>query len=489
MRKMKKRNLVYGCLLGSALFAFTSCSDFTDVQPKGKNLLSTTTQLEMLLNTEFYTDAGDGPQFVGDKIETLQNIPTLLSQPTPTRNSIILSWDESLQDRLAELTSSDGEYSTYYGYVGTISNPILSQLGEATGDEAMKNQLRCEALTLRAYAHYLLVNKFAKAYNPATAAEDSGIPYLLETQDISQPTVQLTVQEVYDHILADVQEAIDLDGLPLVAVNRMRLSKPCAYAVKALALLSMQQFDEAEEAARQALALNSAVDDYNAMLSTSTDLMGQSYNVLLRPRLECEEDLFYVHSIEFYTAITPEAEARFEPGHASLELIDTMNKMYAGLGDMAGSMLGLPGLTVTFDLNSGWNMVGLKTTHMYLIVAEAEIRKGNYDEAMRALDAIRVNRINPEIYQPLEGSVTTEADAILHLKQTSHGENIYSCYNFINRKRWNQLDGWKETFTRTMIGTTEEFSYTLTPESPLWIFPFPQNVMSNNPNIVQNYKQ
>ena len=99
---------------------------------------------------------------------------------------------------------------------------------------------------------------------------------------------------------------------------------------------------------------------------------------------------------------------------------------------------------------------------MYLIVAEAEIHKGNYDEAMRALDAIRVNRLASETYQPLEGTVTTEADAIRHLKQVSHGENIYSVYNFIHRKRWNQVSG--------------------------WIFPFGQNVLANNPNITQNYK-
>lgn len=482
---MKTRPILYGCLLGSVMFAFASCSDFTDVQPKGKNLLTTTTQLEMLLNVPFDQDDGDGPQFVGDKIATLSNIPTLLSQPTPTRNSIILSWDESLQDKMAELTSSDSEYSSYYGVIGTIANPILMNIGAASGDEAMKNQLRCEALTLRAYFHYLLINKFAKAYNPATAAEDSGLPYLLENQDIAQPTVQLTVQEVYDHILADIQEAIDLDGLPTSAVNRMRMSKPCAYAVKALVLLSMQRFDEAEEAARQSLALNGTVNDYNTMTGTGTNLLGETYEVLLRPRLECEEDLFFTYGIEFYQSISKEGEARFEPGHASLERIDTANKMYAGLGDMSESMQGIPGLIMTFDLNSGWNMAGLKTTHMYLIVAEAEIRKGNYDEAMRALDAIRVNRINPEIYQPLEGAVTTEADAILHLKQTSHGENIYSVYNFINRKRWNQLDGWKETFTRELAGNT----YTLTPESPLWIFPIPLNVISNNPSIVQNYKQ
>lgn len=33
---MKTRPILYGCLLGSVMFAFASCSDFTDVQPKGK---------------------------------------------------------------------------------------------------------------------------------------------------------------------------------------------------------------------------------------------------------------------------------------------------------------------------------------------------------------------------------------------------------------------------------------------------------------------
>lgn len=484
---MKTKHILYGCLLGGAMFTFASCSDFTDVQPKGKNLLSTTTQLEMLLNREFYMDSGDGPQFVGDIVATLSNIPTLLSQPTPTRNSIILEWDASLQDKLAELTASDGEYDNYYSIIGQVANPILSRIDAATGDPTVKKQLRCEALTLRAYFHYLVVNKFAKAYNPATAAEDPGVPYVLETQDVAQPTVKLTVQEVYDHILADVQEAIDLDGMPTVAVNQMRMSKPCAYAVKALALLSMQRFDEAEEAARQALSLNDAVDNYYEMLTTTRNQLDEEYQVLLRPRLECQEDLFFTYSLEFYEALTPEAVARFEPGYATLELIDTDIKMYAGTTEgIAAQMMGLDdSYPLTYDLNSGWNMVGLKTTHMYLVVAEAEIHKGNYAEAMRALDAIRVNRLAPEIYQPLEGTVTTEADAIRHLKQVSHGENIYSVYNFIHRKRWNQVSGWEETFTKTLVGGT----YTLPPDSPLWIFPFGQNVINNNPGIVQNYKQ
>ena len=52
-------------------------------------------------------------------------------------------------------------------------------------------------------------------------------------------------------------------------------------------------------------------------------------------------------------------------------------------------------------------------------------------------------------------------------------------WNFINRKRWNRLDDYKETFTRTICG----INMSLTPDSKLWVFPIPQNVINNNPNF------
>lgn len=477
-----KKLVAYILLLGG-LLSSTSCSDFTDIQPKGKNLLTTTTQLEMLLNAEFDMASSDWQMMCGDMIYSFENIPTLINRPQKTRTSIILTWDESQQDYMAELTSSDANYSDMYGVIGTIANPILSRVDEAEGTEAVKNQLKCEAWTLRAYFHYLLVNKFAKAYNPATAAEDGGIPYMTEDDDITAMPEKKTVQVVYDSILADAQRAIDLDALPATAVSRMRMNKACAYAVKAFALLSMQRFDEAEEAANQALALNSRVSDYNNMLTTVTGSVTHgTYDAILRPMLECEEDIFYTHRLEFYDAITPYAWDLFEDGHACRDKMVTDWMQLDYTGGMALSMIGLD-YTYTMDLSSGWNFAGIKTTHMYLIVAEAEIHKGNYGAAMAALDKIRVNRIDPEVYQPLEGTVSTEADAIRRLKQTAHGENIYSLWNFINRKRWNQVSGWEETFTHDFNGQV----FTLTPESSMWVFPFPSNVTNLNPNMTQNY--
>lgn len=467
-------------LLTVHILMLTACSDYTDLQPKGKNLLSTATQLEMLLNEEYMTICTDMKSVCSDLCPAVENLPTLLSQPTKTRAAILASFDDTEMDHLAELTATDDDCANYYGYIGRIANPILLNIDGAEGEQATKNRIKSEALVLRAYFHYILVNKFAKAYNPSTAATEPGVPYMTEESDITVPTTKVTVQEVYDNILADLDAAINLNALPDVAANRMRISMPCAYAAKALVLMSMQRYDDAQAEAQRALSFNSTVDDYNTMLSTTYGMFGMPHEVFTRPQLQCQEDLFYTYGVEGYP-ITTEAWNLFEPGSICHDNLSTMNMAYDYMMDMGMMLLGVP-YEFVMDYTSGWNGAGMKTTHMYLILAECMLRKGNVTQAMEQLDKIRKGRIKQDVYQPLTGNVTTLDDGIAHLKQTSHGENNFSIWNFINRKRWNQTD-WRETFTRNIAGTT----YTLAPESRMWTFPFPQNVMNNNPSMTHNY--
>ncbi|MBR1463229.1 MAG: RagB/SusD family nutrient uptake outer membrane protein [Prevotella sp.] len=485
---MKKNNIFKSltvCALSMLLLA--SCEDFTELEPKGMNLLSNTDQLEMLLNQEMYFQNTDMGEMAGDMVTAYSSISATLNQPSKTRDAIIWSYDESAMDKMAELTASDGDYADFYGVIGTVCNPVLQRINDATGDESKKVQLKCEALVLRALFHYILVNKFAAAYNPSTAANTRGIIVLTEDIDISVPQEQKTVEEVYEQILKDIDECIELNGLPAVAINRMRMSKPCPYALRALVCASMQKWDEAEAAAKQALSIDQTMCNFNSseyQTQISGFFLGGSYDALYRPKCEFPEDYFYTHSLELFNSYPPETQSAVEEGNAMITKIGNLNMAYDYLMDAASSMIGEMGYILTYDMNSGWNRVGLRVPQMYLIIAEAEIHKNNIGAAMEALDVIRENRIDPAIYQPLQGNVTSQADAIAHLKQTALGENLYSYYSFIDKKRWNEVSGWEQTVTRTLSGRT----YTLKPGSKLWIFPIPQNAMNNNPNLIQNYK-
>lgn len=470
---MKKT--IISLLTFAGLVSLSSCSDFTDIDPKGSNLLKTTEELEMLLNKEYTSIYSDQMSYLTGDLLPNTNIPTLINRPQKDITAILLTCDEAAHAKeMIEQTTSDAHYTQFYRYIGAMANPILSNIDSSTGDHQLKQQVKGEALVLRAFFHYLLVQKFAKAYDPSYASETLAIPYLTQSQNILATIPQQTLEYVYTHIIQDLDEAISLGALPEKPVNHMRVGLPFAYAVKAMALMAMQRFDDAADAASKALDINPTVLDYNDCLNAK--------GCISRPFMDCAEDLFVFRSIIDVKGITDETKARFEDGHICLNNITTYNTLTGQPIDYGTVLIGIPA-TMTAEFSPNWNNFGLKTSQMLLILAECELHKGKVDPAMGYLDRLRKNRIQAEKYAPLQGAVTDLADAIAHYKQTAHGENIYSYYNFVDRKRWTRLPDFRETYTRTI----QDKTYTLTPESDMWIFPFPQNVTSINPSIKQNY--
>lgn len=477
---MKK--IIYSLFIGT--LGLTSCSDFTDIKPKGSNLLQSVTDLEMLLNYEFQGIKATQQQLLCGDLYPQEMIPTVINRPNMTLTKIFTTWDESAHAKeQLDLTASDAHYTKFYEVIGKIANPVLLNIDKADGDDALRQQVKCEALVLRAYFHYLVVQKFAKAYDPAYASTTMAIPYLKESQDLLATIPQLTLEQVYTNILTDIDEAISLGGLTEEPVNQMRVGLPFAYAVKAMALMSMQRYDDAADAANASLALKSTISNYNDYVRDTPSPVIPSFvnQAIHRPFMDCEEDIFVTRDILGQMGISDEAWARFEDGHICRDRLFSGDMLIPGrkLGEAYFGM----DINFSYDNDSKWNTFGLKTSQMRLILAECELLKGNIDNAMEQLDMIRINRIIPEKYVSLKGTVTSREEAVRHLKQTSHGENIYTYFNFVTRKRWNRMDDFKETLTRTVGDKT----FTLSPESDMWIFPFPQNVISLNPSLQQNY--
>ena len=94
----------------------------------------------------------------------------------------------------------------------------------------------------------------------------------------------------------------------------------------------------------------------------------------------------------------------------------------------------------------------------------------------------------PGGYEPFEGTAADEKAAMELLQKAKWIECLSTYENFFDCKRWNTENDYKRTITRdfmTMDGSS--YSYSLTPDSPLWIFPFPGDACSHNPSLTQNY--
>lgn len=475
---MKK--IIYTIVIVASL-ALSGCEKFTDIQPKGKNLLSSAGDLDLLLNDPY---SGFSVPRTGVLTSSIYftNIGLLRNEPIKTFNHALIFWDESI-DR-AELRPSCNIYEPIYSVIGKTCNPIIARADAATGDRLLANRYKAEAYVLRAWFHYLSVNIFAKAYDPATAATDGGVPYSLDTDPLSQPSPKYTVAEVYDLILADLDKAFELDALLDEGINPQRVGKSFAHAVHARVLLSMRKYGEAMAAARASLAINTQIDDHNSML-VDYPVVGVSPNPKgwARPRFSSKEDLFNTPTVMYLTWFAPELLAEFDPNSVLFNYMPTqVNIPFPG--DFGGSYHGMPGEKAVWSLGGTMSEVsgaGLTSVDMHLVEAECLFHTDDLPGAKTKLEQIRQKRIITDRYTPSSASGKAEIFALL--KQGYRSENWNTMKDFIDLKRWNAYPEFAENLHRTMLGQT----YTLTPQSPLWIWPFPQTATSFNPGLTQNY--
>jgi hypothetical protein len=474
------RTILYSLTL-ALLVALSGCAKFTDVDPKGKNLLGTVTDLDQLLNYDF--TAGNlhlgTPNVVSyltnDCYPDMEDLQNLINAEVKTISSVLLAWDEET-DR-APLAFNDGFYEECYAVIGRVANPVLLLADDAVGNRDVAQRLKAEARVLRAYFHYLLVNFYAKAYDPATAAADGGVPYVKEGALLSVPREKHTVQQVYDFILEDLQAAFELNSLANRPTNQCRVGKAFAHAVEARALMSMHRFEEAATAAGNSLAIEDVLVDQHEFLVDGKNVLQEDGTWIRHAELKNPEDLFYFGGWGIlFKGCTQDFLAAFETGSIFYEYSPKLDPMYSEI------FFGTPDVQIIHEEKTYPNFAGLTTVDMHLTLAECKIRAGAVGDAMGILNKIRETRVDPYVAIP----TTNAADAFALLENITRTETWYTIRHFMNVKRWNTEADRAKTLRRTLFGK----DYELTPGSPLWIFPFPRNATQYNPNLMkQNYEE
>ena len=101
----------------------------------------------------------------------------------------------------------------YYASIASV-NAALQAIDEVAakngGMTATLKAARAEALLIRAYSHFCLVNVFCQPYKDDEASKrDIGIPYVTEVEDVVQKNYDRgNVADVYAKIQADLEEGI-----------------------------------------------------------------------------------------------------------------------------------------------------------------------------------------------------------------------------------------------------------------------------------------
>lgn len=257
-------------------FALTSCNEWLDVMPDNRAEVDTAEKVEKLLVSAYPENA-----YIMMAEVSSDNVDDF-GEDSPYVNRLytqIYQWDE--------VTETDNEdpkqvWSALYGAI-TNANQALAAIEEMGADTPELKASKGEALLCRAYHHFMLASIFCKAYNPATAATDLGIPYMDAPETELNPKYERgTVAEVFEKIEKDLKE-----GLPLVndagySVPKYHFNQKAAYTFASRFYLNYGKWDECIEWASKALgtAPKEVLRDYETLKSLPKDLavVGPQYN-------------------------------------------------------------------------------------------------------------------------------------------------------------------------------------------------------------------
>lgn len=186
-------------------------------------------------------------------------------------------WANTINGKYHASPSSTYDYYPWLYYYKLISNAnsILVNIDNATGSESLKNFVKAQALTYRAYCYTMLVQlycvRWSDSQNGTYNLDGTGLVLRLDDSDGDIPVS--TSGEVYKQIYADLDEAIALFGQSSEKRSQnYEVNVDVAYATYARAAITKQDYAKALEMAKKARANYPLMDNaaYKAGFFTPT---------------------------------------------------------------------------------------------------------------------------------------------------------------------------------------------------------------------------
>jgi len=440
------------------LFSLSSCqkeTEWLDTKPNKALVVPTTlSDFQNLLNRESLFNINDnalGFLAVEDYYVTYAVWQT---RATATeRNAYI--WAKDIYEGQS-VTDWNTNYQQVY-YCNTVLEGLEKMSPDIKASIAWQ-QIKGTALFFRANAFYKLAITFAKPFDPASAASDMGIPLRLNS-DPNDVQPRASLQNTYDRILQDLAQAVDL--LPTTVPIVSRPSQMAAFALLARIYLSIEDYDKAFLYADKCLSVNSTLIDFN----TLNPLSAYPFSLFNK------EDIFHTR-MTLYGIILNSLCQVDSNLYRSYQPNDLRSAMYFSNNAANISFKG--------SYESGLAYYnGLATDEMFLIRAESNARKGNTAAALSDLNTLLQKRWKTGTFIPF--AAANAGDALAIILSERRKELVFRGLRWTDLRRLNRDTRFAVTLTRVLNGTT----YTLLPNSTLYVYPIPDNELLSNP-IPQN---
>lgn len=497
----RMRNILFFLLL----LGFVGCSDFLEESSKDQVRPSTVDDLMQVMVGEaypmsnlqyayidFFTDdvqcnGAGGQEMLESSVENIYPL---------------FSWGDDIYEKL-----TDNRYNTWKVCYNKIMgcNTVMDYMDRVSGEEKTKNNMRGQALVLRAYYYFLLVNYYGLPYNYGDPAQNPGVPLKLEMEVNDGFMERNTVAEVYKRIVTDLEE-----GIKLLEENRIDMS---LYKISALAgksilcrvYLYMEDWDNVLKYANMVLGEKSVLTSLASAPEDAMQYQGSSTWSVYNESTSDEIIWMYGGQAEFacYPGGNTLATA---PYTASDELMDLYEfsaesdnhwdlrrymyfKYWAWTDWSIFGAVFYPSYGFKGGKNNKGATRGIRTAELYLNRAEAYARKfmetGEDNYRVLALDDL--NRLRENRYDTRNVTYTkvdiADADELLQFyKDERRRELCFEEHRWFDLRRY----GMPELTHVYFIAPESKQEISLNREDPRYVLPIPQSALDRNPYLKQN---
>ncbi|GAB3781949.1 RagB/SusD family nutrient uptake outer membrane protein [Spirosoma horti] len=397
--------------------------------------------------------------------------------------------EQRWQAHRSETSSGDQlPYELYYRLIGNANIGITS-IDNAAGTQAERNQIKGEALGIRAFSYFNLVQLYGKRYDAAAKPNSQlGVPLVLTPTTAGLP--RATVEEIYTQINKDLADAATL--LTSTRSFKSHINLEVIKGFQARVALTQQNWADAAKYAAEARKGFSlmTVAQYQEGFSD----IGNPEWMWGFDHVEDQTEYFgafhsYISSNFNSTNIRVTPKTINSALYDQIPATDVRSKMWVKAPTATNSVVPTGGVRAPY-MNQKFRLPGTPSTstmgdvpymrvaEMYLIEAEAQARLGNATAAATALFEL-VSKRDPSYVKSTKTGTPLIDEILFNRRIELWGEG----FRFTDLKRMNMA---LNRNGATNISSAVVVIFDVAPGDVQWEFLIPRREINANKAIVQN---
>lgn len=512
-----KSRITYLVLAGLTLL---SCNDFLEPKSKSEFVPKDASSMNELLLGEAYPTNNTGGLNVF--LHLLDDDVTCAPFQEETKETnrrprwyAAYTWQPEMFNLFNDAGMGENEYNIYKTYYTLIlgANAVLDYVYDLKDETNVKNQVIAQALTLRGFYYLTLVNIFGKPYN---ADKDAlGVPLKLTSGIEERYLTRNTVSEVYDQVIKDLLEAErQYQQVPASEQwkKNYRTSLPMVHLLLSRTYLYMEEWQKAADYADSVIA-NPNFQLYNLNSIDAVDGEGNRVYTEFHNYSSPEAIWLYGNVKDVVNMVGSDYGENNEHENkrsgycffmASDELMNSYDETEGDLRKeryivreqkptlVDGKQVYLPQAFGKIAIENNYRPKmdhfgrSLRLAEAYLNLSEAAAmlyKAGDGAALTRSLQAL--NTLRQYRFPTYTNINITDAEQLISFIQRERRRELcFEDHRWFDLRRW----GMKAVKHTWIPDATSSKAFTLQENDPSFTLPFPDEVIKQNPSVVQNDK-